>query len=258
MPEPLLTRYLQPLLAGRRAECFSVIREAVNTGRDPVDVLARVVWPAMSQVERLYRDDQINAAMENMAYRINRTVADQLQMLLPTAAPIGRRLLVISSEHSREEVNAEMVADLFQSRGWDVYLVGGSVPYDEIVKLLGEVRPHVLLIYGTQPPDVPNVRGMIAMLREIGVCPTMNVVVSGGVFNRADGLWQEVGADAFADNALDLVETAGELPPREPGSPRRAGLVKKRHRRRKGAPAPLHAVMRPESALSTAAAIPAC
>jgi methanogenic corrinoid protein MtbC1 len=234
MPEPLLTRYLQPLLAGRRADCFALTRRALADGACPQDLLTEVVWPAMTQVDRLFREDLIDAAVENMATRINRTVADQLQAHLSQQPRNGKRALIHCVDAGREEIGAQIVTDLFQASGWDAYLIGAGVPRDEILKLTGKLCPNVFVLYGTPPSAVPEVRSLIGLIREIGVCATMQVVASGGVFNRADGLWQEVGADVFADQAPDLVALADSLPPRQPGVSRPAGLVKKRHRRRKG------------------------
>ncbi len=232
MPEPLLTRYMQPLLAGRRAECFDIIADAIDHGERAAHIAFDVVWPAMVQVERLFRDDRIDIAIDNMACRINRTVTDQLQSHLPKRASNGKRIMISCAEDEREGIGGQMLADLFQSDGWDVYIIGAGVPDDELLKLVGHLCPHVLMIYGTQPPEVPGVRRFVELIREIGVCPTMNIVVSGGVFNRVDGLWQEVGADVFVELPRDVVRTVTELGPRTPG-PRRLGIVKKRRRRRK-------------------------
>lgn len=232
MPEPLLTRYLQPLLAGRRAECFDLIAEAINRGHEAEQVAYDVVWPAMAQVERLFRDDRIDLAIDNMACHINRTVAGQLQPHLAKREATGRRVVITAPDERRAEVGAQMLADLCQADGWDVYLISSSVPHDELLKLVGELRPEALLIYGTQPQEVPNVRRLVELVREIGVCPTMNIVAAGGVFDRVDGLWQEVGADACVPWPRDAVKMISELPPRQPG-PRRLGIVKKRRRRRK-------------------------
>jgi len=234
MSEPLLTRYMQPLLAGRRAECFTLIADAIDRGYDAGQVAYDVVWPALAQVERLYRDDRVDRAIDNMACRINRTVTDQLQTHLPKRLPNGKRIIITAADEPREEIGAQMLADLLQSDGWDVYLLGAGVPHDELLRLVGQLCPTVLLIYGTQPPEVPGVRRLVELIREIGVCPTMNIVASGGVFNRVDGLWQEVGADVFAELPRQVVRTVNELEPRKPG-PRRLGIVKKRRRRRKAA-----------------------
>jgi methanogenic corrinoid protein MtbC1 len=249
MPEPLLTRYLQPLLAGRRAECFAVIRDAILDGSEAEDLICDVVWPAMAQIERLFSDDRINTAVEHMASRINRTVADQLQLRLPTNDRLNKRIVIACADEFREELGAQMVADLFQSAGWEVFFVGGGVPDDEILGLVGVQRPQALLLFGADPQQVPQIRRLVELIREIGVCPTMNIVVSGGVFGRAEGLWQEVGVDAYAPSVREVVDLVSELPARAPGPPRR-GVVKKRQRRRRTAQeAVTKAISKAEAAL---------
>lgn len=232
MSEPLLTRFMQPLLAGRRAECFGLVHDALEQGAPPDQLLCDVVWPAANQVRRLYDDDRINAAIEHLATRINRTVADQLQARLPAGQKRGRRVIVASADNEGEELGAQIVADLFQADGWDVFFLGGGVPHDEIQAMVGQLRPDILLVFGASPDAVANTRAMIERIREIGVCPSMNVVVSGGIFNRADGLWQEIGADACAESPARVIDIVNELGPREPKSAIR-GIVKKRRRKRK-------------------------
>lgn len=232
MPEPLLIRYLQPLLNGRRAECFGLIRDAITGGTNADDLLVDVIWPAMSQVERLYHSDRISTAAEHMACRINRTVADQLQVHLPRVHTNGRRVIVACADTEHEELGAQIMADLFGAEGWEVFFVGGGVPDDEILALVGQQRPELLLIFGAQAEAVPNTRALIDRIRDVGVCPTMNVVVTGGIFNRADGLWREIGADAYAEQPRPVLRLASEMKPRIPHAPR-LGVVKKRRRRRK-------------------------
>ena len=232
MPEPFLIRYLQPLLAGRRAECFALVTEARHSGTPAAELLCDVLWPAMAQIERLHRDDRINTAVEHLASRINRTLADQLQAHLPRQPASGKRVLVTCADGPHEELGAQMVGDLFQADGWDVSFLGGGVPDDEVLALVGQLRPQVLLIFGAVPDAVPATRALVEQIREIGTCPTMNIVVIGGIFNRAEGLWREVGADALCEHLREVLPLANGLGPRVPNAPR-IGLVKKRRRRRK-------------------------
>ena len=125
-----------------------------------------------------------------------------------------------------------MCADLFESQGWNVYFLGGGVPNDEILSLVGQLRPEILLIFGTQPAGVPGVRKLIDLIRTIGSNPTMNIMISGGVFSRAEGLWKEVNADLFAPNAAEALGVAAAAKPREPEI-RIPGAPKKRRRRRR-------------------------
>lgn len=228
---PVLDQYMTPLLAGNRVACREYIAKQVTQTNDPTDVYWNLLWPAMEKVDQLYRGDRINAASEHMATRINRTVADQLQAHLKRLQPIGKRMVIACADGEPEELGGQMCADLFESQGWDVYFLGGGVPNDEILNLLGQLRPDMLLIFGTQPAGVPGVRALIDMIRDIGVNPTMNVMVSGGVFNRADGLWKEVNADLYARTAAEALRQASSAIPRTPET-RTTGTPKKRRRRR--------------------------
>lgn len=237
MPDPLLQRYLDPLIAGRRRECFELIRTALVEGALAENLLSDVVWPALEHVDRLFRSDRLSHATEHAACLINRTVADQLQAHLPVAPPNGRRVLVTCADSESEELGGQITSDLLQAAGWEVFFIGAGGPHDEILSLIGQLRPDVLVIFGAQPDDVPSARRLVEMIREVGVCPTMNIVASGGIFNRADGLWQEVGADVLCPTPRELPDLLSDLPPREPTAVVRIGVVKRRRRKRKDAPA---------------------
>lgn len=228
----LFDNYMEPLLGGRRRECRELVRSELDKGASARDLYHNLVWPAMARVEEMYRNDSINIASEHMATRINRTVADQLQSQLSRNDCIGKRIIITCAEGEAEEFSAQMSADLFEAEGWEVFFLGGGVPQDEIGLLVGHLQPNLLLILGSKPTDAPLVRTLIDYIREIGAAPTMNVMVSGGVFNRASELWKEVKADLFAETASEALGIANDAAPRIP-QPRVLGVPKKRRRRRR-------------------------
>ncbi len=231
---PLVDEYMERLLAGDRVACREFFREQLAQTGPVITLYHDLLWPAMERIDRLFRADRINAATESMATRINRSIADQLQLSLTRQEPNGRKILIVCAPGEPEEVGAQMSADLFEAEGWKVHFVGGGIPNDEVMALAGQLRPDILMIYGTQPSGVPAVRQLVDQIREIGINPTMNILVSGGVFNRADSLWKEVSADLFAKNAKQAIAVASEAQPRiaEPPKP---GVPKKRRRRRRSA-----------------------
>jgi len=44
----------------------------------------------------------------------------------------------------------------------------------------------------------------------VNAWPDMRIVVSGGLFNRAEGLWEEIGADGFAATAAEVLQVAAD------------------------------------------------
>ncbi len=230
--EAVLERYMGHVLDGNRQGCFEAFEAARASVKTGEELFTGVIWPAMEHVEKLYRDDRINRVTEQMATRINRQLADQVRRFLETRTPNEKSVVLTCADGEPEELGAQMLAYLFECRGWKVYFIGGGVPNDEIISLVGQVNPDILLIYGTIPQGVPGVRQLIDTIREIGVCPAMNILLSGGVFNRADELWEEVSADLFAADALGVLEIAEQAEPRR-AQPTLAGVPKKRRRRRK-------------------------
>lgn len=228
----LLPKYIDPLLEGNRKACRELVVSALDSGMEPRMLYRDLIWPALEHVEKLYREDRINLAEEHMATRINRTVADHLQSRLDRSTTLGKKIIITCAEGEPEEISAQMCADLFESDGWEVFLLGGGIPRDEITTLVGKLQPDLLMIVGSKPTDAPIVRQLIDHIRDISACPTMNILVSGGVFNRAAELWKEVRADFFAETASEALEIAGQAVPRTPEK-RIPGAPKKRRRRRR-------------------------
>ena len=114
-----------------------------------------------------------------------------------------------------EELGGQMCADLFECNGWSVRFAGGGVPEDEVLRLIGEFRPDLLVMFGTLPSGMPAVRKLIDYLREVNSCPKMQVMCCGGIYKRAEGLAAEIGADLYAPDAMSAVEVANANPTRK-------------------------------------------
>jgi methanogenic corrinoid protein MtbC1 len=212
----LFKQYLEHLFAGKRCQARELIFAAQDRGIPACKLLKLVIWPAMDQVEQLYRDDHISLIMEHMATRINRMLADQLQGCLARAPKTGQRMVVTCGHGESEELGAQMTADLFEAAGWSVWFLGSGVPNDEILQFVGKIEPDILCIYGARPEGVPNIRRLVDMIRSVGVCGEMQIMVTGGVFSRADGLADEIRTDLFAPNAASALRLVDEHPVRIP------------------------------------------
>ena len=212
----LFKQYLEHLFVGKRCEARELVFAAQDRGVCARKLLKMVIWPAMEQVEKLYRENRIPRVVEHMATRINRMLADQLHAYLARKPKSGRRMVVLCGDGESAELGAQITADLFEAEGWSVWLVGAGVPNDEVLQLVGKLAPEILCIYGALPAGVPEIRRLIELIRGVGVCEEMQILVSGGVFNRVEGLADEIKADLFASNIRDAVRTVDEHPVRIP------------------------------------------
>ena len=206
----VLDRYLGTLLAGDRPACRAVIEETLQTGMTANNVYMDVIWPIMAEIDKLYRQDRINAAQEAFATRINRTIVDQLQNKLPRKVIKNKKVVVCSGANEQAEQGGQMITDLFESDGWEGRFLGGKVNNDDILAFVHSYGPDVLLLYGIAAIDAPQIRHLIDTVKSINACPEMKIMLSGGVFGRTEGLWEEIGADMYAETASESVRIASE------------------------------------------------
>jgi methanogenic corrinoid protein MtbC1 len=209
----LTSSYLEPLLAGDRTVARLIIARA-EASLGAYDLLTQLVWPTMEMIQELYKDDRITVTQLNLATRLNRSITDQLCAKLPRQASNDKKVLIFCGNDEPEELGGQICAELFECEGYTVKFAGGGVPDDEVLKLIGDVRPDLLVMFATRPSGVPAVRKLIDYLREVNSCPDMQIMCCGGIYKRAEGLSEEIGADLYAPDALDAVKVAAEHPTR--------------------------------------------
>jgi methanogenic corrinoid protein MtbC1 len=233
--EEMLARYLEPLLRGDRKGCRAVIEEAMQSGIPANSVYINIIWPVMAEIESLLRAEKITPVEEHLATRVNRTIVDQLQNKLPRRPGKDKKVVVCCAPDELQELGAQMMTDLFESDGWDVRFLGGGLTNDDILSFINDYGADILLIYGTAPKQAPSVRRLIDTIKSVNAWPNMRILVSGGLFNRAEGLWQEMEADLYAENAVEALQVASSDAPASQGEQR---TINRRKRRRQAAPEP--------------------
>ncbi len=224
--EIVLERYMRALLTGDRGQCRTVIEETLQTGMTAHQVYMDIIWPVMVDIDTLYREDKIDSAQEAFASRINRTIVNQLQNKLPRHTGKNKKIVIVTESSEQGELGGQMLNDLFESDGWDCHFLGGTVNNDDIMSFVHSYVPDVLLLYGYNGSDAPAIRQLIDTIRNVNAFPEMRIMLSGGVFSRAEGLWEEIGADLYAETASEAVVMA-QLSPNQVPQPER--MIKQRY-----------------------------
>jgi len=174
---------------------------------DATRLVTDLFWPTYEMIEKLYRSDQLTKVAHHLSTRLLRVLVDQNALLLSKQASRNRTIFAMCGPRDSDELGAQMAVDLLEQAGFDVSFAGGNIPNDEVLAVIHENKPDVLLTFASGANDLPEIRGLIDTLHEIGACPDLQIVVGGGVFNRADGLAEEIGADLWAGTPLELVES---------------------------------------------------
>lgn len=206
--EALIERFFEALVNGDRPMARAIVADAGRSNAPAHVILTDLFWPTYEMIERLHRSDQLTTLSYHFATRLLRVLTDQAAQRLRLSGPnAGRTILALSGPSDADDLGAQMAVDLLEASGFQVTFAGGGVPSDEVMAYVNNNQPDVLLMFASAPADLPEIRAVIDSLNEIGAARRTQIVVGGGVFNRADGLAEEIGADLWASNPLDLVES---------------------------------------------------
>ncbi len=211
--EILIQRFFEALIDGDRGTALGIVEEQAARGAAPAALIADLFWPAYELADRLHRQDQLGDLPFNLATRLLRQVHHRTAAAMQGIAhQNGRLVLATCGPAEADELGAQMAVDLLGAHGFDVRFAGGGVAADEIQAYVQANQPEVLLMFCSAPGDLPHVRSVIDSLREVGACARTQFVLGGGVFNRAEGLAEEIGADLWAEHPLELAEIMANEP----------------------------------------------
>lgn len=202
----LVERLFDVLVAGDRQSARGIVQETVDSGVNAATLLTDLFWPAHERIEKLYREHQMEMVAYQLATRLLRMLVDQASARLEVPPVRTRTMFAACGPSQGEELAAQMAIDLLESNGFDVSFSGGGIPADEIIAQVQDRQPEFLLLFASAASDLPGIRKIVDGLHANGACPNTRIVVGGGVFNRADGLAEEMGCDLWAYSPFDVVD----------------------------------------------------
>lgn len=214
--QEMLHNYYNALITGERTTARKVVEKCLQSGIPANQVYMDLLWPAMVEIDKDCREELLTTTQEHMATRINRTLVDQLQNKLPSKPKKEKKIVICCAESEHGELGAQMAADLFESDGWQVRFLGGGINNEDLSMFVSSYSPDVLLIFGSTSSQAPSIREFIDYIKDINACPEMGIMLSGGLFARAESLWEEIGADMYAataDEAIQLANASKEQRP---------------------------------------------
>jgi methanogenic corrinoid protein MtbC1 len=211
----MMTERLFPLLiTGDRTATRSVVESMIQEGVTPEQLTHDAYWPLLEMINTLYRNDQLTNLAHHYATRLLRNLVDQAQARYTMQPRRNKRIMLFCGATEVDDLAAQIVADLAEADGYDMAFGGGGISWDEILQETSESKPDTLLLFSSSAQDAPHIRVLIDTVRDIGACPDMQIVVGGGIFNRAEGLAEEIGADLWATTPAELIHRINTEPER--------------------------------------------
>jgi len=107
------------------------------------------------------------------------------------------------------DIGKSIVASMLVANGFEVVDLGVEVPDEVFVDKVKELQPDILGLSALMTITMTSQRNVIVALRRAGLRDKVKVMIGGAVTTQD---WaKEIGADAWAGDAVEAVERAKEL-----------------------------------------------
>lgn len=206
----LKDRYAQALSAGDGDEARRIAGDSIDRGLDPATIYFRIFGPALNEIGDAWLRGELTIAAEHHATSITlRQIAYVSEAWRPKRREgNGAAVVVAAVEGEMHAVGARMIADLFHVDGWDVADLGQDNPTDDLVALVDERRPDLVVLSLSRPDRIPVAARAAARLKALDHAPA--VFVGGpGLLDVPEA--ESIAADLVSASPLEALSAARQL-----------------------------------------------
>lgn len=202
------TEFLSHLITGEYKQCVSLSEKNIQDARDLNRFYMDVVQPCMYRIGNLWENGKLSVAQEHLATAIITRVMLTQYIRLPGLLPTKGRAVIASAPNELHELGSRMAADLLELDGWEVFYLGANTPAEDLVAMVGQVKPIFVGIGVVMPSNLVGVSKIIERIREDADIAKTKVIVGGASFYYDHVAWQRIGADGVAYSCQDVLNFA--------------------------------------------------
>ena len=212
MSDDRFAQMKQAVLDGEAEDAAALAQQGLDEGLAAVDILDLGFVKGIEEVGELFaRGEFFLPELVQGAEAMKAAVA-VLQPALDASGGASRALGVAVAgtvAGDIHEIGKTIVCSMLSAAGFTVTDVGCDVPVATFVERVKELKPDLLLLSALLTTTMPNQQKTIAALKEAGLRDAVKVMIGGAPTTRA---WaDEIGADGYAEDAIEAVATAKGL-----------------------------------------------
>jgi MerR family transcriptional regulator, light-induced transcriptional regulator len=200
---------LELLLERRRNEVAEILTKLLGDGMPLGTIYKHILEPCQREVGRLWQLNRITVAHEHYCTEATRSVMTRLTMVATRMSQRGRRLIAASIDGELHDVGVHMIADMLEVNGWEVFYLGANTPGGAVFQLAALTGANVVALSATMPFNLHRLREATVAID--AVVPRPSIVVGGQAFQREPKMWEETGADGYANDVLEAVQLIDTL-----------------------------------------------
>lgn len=202
-----LNKLYDAILNGDLKSAVAVTKQALQDGEDPLELVSASMIPAMDEVGRLFQCEEYFVPELLISARAMKGALELIRPLLAErgAEPAGR-VVIGTVKGDLHDIGKNLVASLLEGGGFEVVDLGTDVPPERFVEAVKSSNANIVALSALLTVTMPSMRNTIQALEQAGLRQRVKIMVGGAPLTPQFA--EEIGADAYSENASAAVATA--------------------------------------------------
>lgn len=211
--EPLLADLQQAIIDLEAEKTESLTLEAIEEGIDPLAILQDGLTAGVKYVGDQFGRGEIFLPQLAMAAECMKKGVQHVDPLLAELElddeDTGGTVVIGTVDEDIHNIGKNIVITMLKANGFEVVDLGVDVDNETFIEAVREHEPDILGMSALMTMTMDHQAEVIELLEEQGLRDDVQVMVGGAPTSEE---WcQEIGADAYGDNADHAVKRAKEL-----------------------------------------------
>ena len=198
------------VISGKYKDIQIPLRQALEKGISPQNVIDEAIVPAMDHVGQLFSNNQIFIPEMLMAAKASEAVLEILSPIMVGDQAVKSRgkVAIATVKEDLHDIGKNIVLSMMQGGGFEVVDLGVDCPADKIVDAVRD-GAQIVGLSAVLTTVLPNMKEVVDKLEQAGLRDKCKVLIGGAAVTPP--VVEQVGADAYCSNAGEGVAMAKEF-----------------------------------------------
>jgi 5-methyltetrahydrofolate--homocysteine methyltransferase len=198
------------LMEGTFTKTPEVVQAALEQGISPETILHEALFPAMDEVGKLFREEEIYVPEVLLAARVMQTATDVLEPYYAGTQKGNKgKVLLGTVEGDVHNLGKNLVNVMLRGAGFDVVDIGENVPAQKFVDRAVEEKALVIGMSALLTTTMGRMREVVDAVGRAGLNGKIKTLIGGACVSQRFA--DEIGADGYAQNAGGAVLKVKEM-----------------------------------------------
>lgn len=200
---------MEAVVKGRKGKIVDLVKEAVEQGRSPQEIIDESLIPGINRVGELfdakkYYLPQLISSAETMETGIG-----YLEPILAASRdrePMAT-IVLATVEHDIHDIGKNLVALMLRNYGYRVIDLGKDVPAEKILDTAQKEDADIIGLSALMTTTMMEMDKVVKMARERKI--RAQIIIGGAVITQS--FCDEIGADGYSEDAQEAVKVVSRL-----------------------------------------------